>query len=77
MTQPCESCEGEGGWIVTGRSWSGDDLEGWATCPECHGFGYLEGEPEPISLDESDQILDVDELVKTLNEIGLPVIIFE
>lgn len=73
----CESCSGEGGWEVLGHTWDGGCLEGWVVCTECNGSGWTDAEPEPVTMTESDQILDVDELVKTMNELGFQVIVFE
>lgn len=46
----CENCGGEGGF-------QSSDIEGnelWVECPECHGSGWVEGEPEPLSIEDLD-----------------------
>lgn len=60
---PCPYCGDEGGF-----SW--EDGEHYEPCPECGGSGYVEGEPEPLSIDDLDMRAPIDGLLAAWGELA-------
>lgn len=51
----CDNCAGEGGWEADDR---------WIECPACRGSGWIEGEPEPLGIEDLDLRAPVSSLLK-------------
>lgn len=66
----CDFCGGEG-WIYSDYVDSnGEETEIAGQCPECNGSGYVEGEPEPLSIDDLDMRSPIDCLLEAWAELA-------
>lgn len=57
-SQAREYCGGEGGF----ETWRDGEIV-WVDCPQCHGSGWVEGEAEPLSLEDLDLRAPLDSLL--------------
>lgn len=62
---PCPDCNGEG-WFP----FDTDEGERWDYCAECLGTGYVEGEPEPLNIDDLDMRAPIDCLLEAWAELA-------
>lgn len=60
----CENCAGDG-WIrCPYTTCDGEETEIAYQCPECNGSGWLEGEPEPLDIEDLDLRAPIESLLR-------------
>jgi DnaJ-class molecular chaperone len=55
MHRTCEDCNGDGGFESGPHGYdrmTGEPITHWLPCPGCGGAGWIEGEAEPLSIDD-------------------------
>lgn len=67
----CDFCAGEGRFYYSYQNEEdGYEIEGADCCPECNGSGWVEGEPEPLSLDDLDMRAPIETLMEVWRDLA-------